>query len=75
MAQSLKVVIQTPLDLNCLRNLIFSACSYKYCGGELTIAETARSGLASTVRITCCNEEPVFSRHQPASGGEVRTVL
>lgn len=45
------------VSLPCLRNLISAACSCKYCGGEVTISEAARSGLASTISIACCNEE------------------
>ena len=46
------------VDLTCLQSLISEACSCKICGSsDMVVNETQRSGLASSVRICCSNDE------------------
>ena len=45
------------VNLSCLQNLISATCVCKNCGGEVTISEDGRWGLASTITISCCSEE------------------
>eukprot|EP00117_Sycon_ciliatum_P008417 scpid110771/ scgid11124/ len=46
------------LDLECLQAIVTDACLCKLCGiGSLVVNETARSGLATLISLTCSNDE------------------